>query len=135
MIDKNQRIAIQQIALVENGTEICVELKYNGNTYQGKSTTGTDELAQMTAATNALITAVNSIIPTPIVKRVIELKQISFQALNLPVVVALVAVQIRGQEMFFPGAAKTEESSTHAPIHAAVRATLDAINRPIGLII
>jgi hypothetical protein len=81
------------------------------------------------AATQALISAVNSIIPTPIVRRVSEIHKVKFKELTDPVVVTLVAVQIRGQEMLYTGAAKTDNGI----VNAAVRATLDAINRPIGL--
>lgn len=131
MSDKSQRIAIKQVALVKNGAEVCVELSYGDNTYKGSSPAGKDELEQMMAATRALIEAINSILPTPIVKRVAELQKVQFRALTEPVIISLVAIQIRGQEVYYPGAARSDGQL----IQAAVRATLDAINRPVGLVL
>jgi hypothetical protein len=127
MVEKNQRIAIKKVSL--QGNEIQVELDYSGSVVKGSALCGQDEDGQILAATQALISAVNSIIPTPIVRRVSEIHRVKFKELTDPVIVTLVAVQIRGQEMLYTGAAKTDNGI----VNAAVRATLDAINRPIGL--
>src|SRR4051794_26902891 len=112
MVEKNQRIAIRKVTL--QGNEILVELDYNGNVVKGSAVSSQDENAQMLAATQALISAVNSIIPTPIVRRVSEIHKVKFKELADPVVVTLVAVQIRGQEMLYTGAAKTENGLVNA---------------------
>jgi hypothetical protein len=130
-MEKSQRIAISHVAMNGVNNEIQVELSYGGSLYQGRAIGGKDETAQMLAATNALIEAVNSIIPTPLVKRVTEIHQIKFKDLNEPVVVVLVAVNIRGQEMLYPGAARFNGTA----LNGAVRATLDAVNRPTGLVL
>ena len=131
MIDKSNRIIIHQVALTNGGAEVSIELKFADSIYPGKAPSGVGDQAQMVAASNALINAVNSIIPTPIVTRVAEIQQIRFQSVAETVVVTLVGIRIKGQEMLFSGSARLEGQL----LQTVVRATLDAINRPIGLIL
>jgi hypothetical protein len=131
MTDKGQRIIIQKVAVTNGGAEVSIELKYVDSIYHGKAPSGAGEHAQMMAAANALITAINSIIPTPIVTRVAEIQQVRFQAVAEVVVVTLVGIKIRGQETLFSGSAKVNG----ALLQSVVRATLDAINRPIGMVL
>lgn len=131
MIEKNPRIIIQQVGVISGGKEIQVELGYEGNSYKGISITDKDEQAQMLAAIKALIMAVNSIIPTPIVTRVSEVKMVNFQDIPDPVIVTVLGIKLRGIETLFPGTAKQQGST----LLSAVRAALDAINRPIGLVL
>ena len=131
MTDKGQRIIIQKVALTNNGAEVCVELKYADKVYKGKSPCGAGEYAQMTGAANALINAINSIIPTPIVTKVAEIQQVRFQSLADVVIVTLVGIKIKGQEMLFSGSAKMDNSL----LQTVVRAALDAVNRPIGMVL
>jgi hypothetical protein len=131
MIDRNQRIAIQKVSFIESANEVIVELNFAGQLYQGKAGIESSDHAQVLAATQAAIAAVNSIIPTPIIEKVVEIQQVKFKALAEPVIVALVAVKIKGQQSIFCGSARS--GADH--LYAAVRATLDAINRPIGLVL
>jgi hypothetical protein len=132
MIEKNQRIIIQKVALIEDSQQICVELKYDDNIYKGSAVTNATSAAdQLLAATKATVNAVNTIIPTPIVKRLVEIQEVKFESLNEPAVIALVCIEIKGQESFFLGAVKTDGSL----LHAGVRAVLAAVNRPIALLI
>jgi hypothetical protein len=131
MMEKGQRIIIQQVDMTNNGAEVCIELKYADKLYQGKAPNGVGEHAQMMAAANALVNAINSMIPTPIVTRVAEIQQVRFQAIAQQVIVTLVGCRIKGQEVFFSGSAKVEGQL----LQSVVRATLDAINRPIGMVL
>ncbi|MBI4851639.1 MAG: hypothetical protein HY819_07580 [Acidobacteria bacterium] len=126
-MDNNQRIIIHNIGLLANGN-IQVELKYIDKIYQ-KTVAPTDEDDKLFAATRATIDALNQIIPTPIVTRVSEIQQIKFQELSEFVVVTLVGIRIKGEEKLYPGSAKAGSST----VSAVVRATLDAVNRPVGL--
>src|SRR5438034_11306064 len=92
MIDKGQRIIIEQVSVTSGGAEVSIELKYADQIYKGMAQSGPNEHAQMLAAANALINAVNSIIPTPIVTRVRALQQVRFQSISELVVVTLVAI-------------------------------------------
>lgn len=125
-MDTNQRIIIHHVGILSNGN-VQVELKYIDKIYQ--KTVSSNEEDRLLAATKATIDALNEIIPTPIVTRVSEIKQIKFQELSEFVIVTLVGIKIKGEEKLFPGSARTGSS----PINAVVRATLDAVNRPVGL--
>jgi hypothetical protein len=131
MTDKGQRIVIHRVALADSGSEVSIELKYANKIFQGKAPSGVGEYAQMMAAANALIAAINSIIPTPIVTRVAEIQQVRFQSLAEVVIVTMVGIKIKGQEMLFSGSAKIEGQL----LQSVVRATLDAVNRPIGMVL
>src|SRR5438552_2589099 len=113
MENKGNRIIIGQVALTNGGNEVMIELKYAGNIYPGKAPSGTGEYAQMSAAANAVINAVNSIIPTPIVTRVAEIQQIRFQSVAELVIVTLVGIKIKGQEVLFSGSARLEGQMLH----------------------
>ena len=131
MTDKGQRIIIHKVALTDSGGEVCVELKYADKIYQGMAPSGVGEHAQMMGSANALIAAINSIIPTPIVTRVAEIQQVRFQSLAEVVIVTMVGIKIKGKEMLFSGSAKIEGQL----LQSVVRATLDAVNRPIGVVL
>lgn len=126
-MDTNQRIIIHHIGQLPNGN-IQVELKYIDKIFQ-KTVAPSDEEDRLLAATRATIDALNEIIPTPIVTRVSEIQHIKFQELSEFVIVTLVGIKIKGEEKLFPGSARAGSSS----INAVVRATLDAVNRPVGL--
>ena len=114
-----------------NGTEVTIELKYADQIFHGKAPCGVGEHAQMMAAANALVDAINSIIPTPIVTRVAEIQQVRFQSVAELVIVTLVGIRIKGQEALFSGSAKVSGQL----LQTVVRATLDAVNRPIGMVL
>lgn len=127
-MDTSQRIIIHQVSLLANGN-VQVELTHGSKVFQKTVLSSANEQDQLIAATRATIDAVNEIIPTPIVTKVSEIQRIKFQELPEPVIVLLVGVRIKGEEKLFPGTARINNSA----IKAVVRATLDAINRPIGL--
>ena len=127
-MDNNQRIIIHNVGLLANGN-VQVALKYADKVYQKTVIAPTDEKDRLLAATRATIDALNEIIPTPIVTRVSEIQQIKFQELSEQVIVTLVGIKIKGEEKLFPGSARTGASA----LSAVVRATLDAINRPVAL--
>lgn len=127
MMDNNQRIIIQQVSLSTNN--IQVELTYSGKAYQKIVLAPASEKERLMAATQATVEAINEIIPTPIVTRVSEVQQVKFDELSEPVLVTLVGVKIKGEERLFPGTARIGNCA----LNAVVRATLDAVNRPIGL--
>lgn len=102
---------------------------HGGKVFQKTVLSSASEQDQLIAATKATIEAINEIIPTPIVTKVPEIQQIKFKELSEPIIVLLVGVKIKGEERLFPGTARISNSACKA----AVRATLDAINRPIGL--
>ncbi len=127
-MENNQRIIIHNVGLLANGN-VQVELKYADKVYQKTVIAPIDEKDRLLAATRATIDALNEIIPTPIVTRVSEIQQIKFQELSEDVVVTLVGIKIKGEEKLFPGSARAGNSA----LNAVVRATLDAINRPVAL--
>lgn len=129
MEDKTQRIMIRNVAITDDGSSVHVEIHYEGKAFDSKAASEKDEDSQMMAATKAVVDAVNSVIPTPIITRVTEIQKINFKELSEPVVVVLVGIKIKGKENLYTGSAKFNG----APLYAAVRATLDAVNRPLGL--
>lgn len=127
-MDNNQRIIIHHVAILANGN-VQVELKYADKIYQKTVIAPADEKERLIAATKATIDALNEIIPTPIITRVSEIQQVKFNELSEQVVVTLVGIRIKGEETLFPGTARAGASA----LNAVVRATLDAINRPVAL--
>lgn len=130
MDEKGQRIIIESV--VPNSDGVDVSISYGDEHFHGKAESGTDEHAQMLAAAKATIAAVNTMIPTPIITRVAEIQKVEFKSVKEYVVVILVGTKIRGKEVLFSGSARIDHGS---PLCIAVRATLDAINRPIGLVL
>jgi hypothetical protein len=123
-MESNQRIIFEKLTAENN--QMVVELSLAGKKFEGSSVLGNDELF---AAATATIAALNAIIPTPIVQKVLEIQTVHFQELAEPVVVLLVEIKIKEGKMVFCGSAKTDGNGPRA----AARATLDAVNRPIGL--
>ncbi len=123
-------LLLSRITIGGCGSDVCVELKFHNEIYRGSAPYVIEgEKNLMRAASAALIQAVNSLLPTPIITRAVDIQQVSFRSIQKQAVVTLVGVRIAGMERFYPGMALLNSSL----LESAAIATLSAVKAPTGL--
>lgn len=123
-------LLLSRITVGDCGSDVCIELKFQNEIYRGSAPYSIEgEKNLMRAASAALIQAVNSLLPTPIITRVADIQQVSFPSAQKQAVVALVGIRIAGVERFYPGVTLLNGSL----LESAAIATLCAIKNPTGL--